>query len=107
MKKIVIVEGKLTKSRVLQGGARICGAPRGGDGVEKFSLSCGAGAGAKTPSFKPAPPRPIVILNHHHQCETPIGRRTKKLATPPQISHNTNTNPANNIELSTIKNNKF
>ena len=58
-------------SRVLWGRAGLYGAPRGGDGVRKFSPSCGAGrgwgktipcgAGTKTPSF--TPPRPIAIPN--------------------------------------------
>ena len=28
--------------------------------------------------------------HHDHQCETPTGRGTKKPASPPQLSHNTN-----------------
>ena len=58
--------GKWTRSRVLQGTARLCGALRGGDGVRKFSSSCEARqgwvktkpyeVGAKTPSFGPALP---------------------------------------------------
>ena len=58
--------GNLTRSGVLQGGMELCGASRGNDGARKFSLSCGAGSGwgktkpcgvgAKTPSFRPAPP---------------------------------------------------
>ena len=44
---------------VLWGRAGLCGAPRGSDGVRKFSPSCGAGT--KTPSF--TPPRPIAIPN--------------------------------------------
>ena len=57
--------GKLTRCRVLRGGAGLQEALRSGDGVRKFFLSCGAGqqwgktklceAGAKTPSFEPAP----------------------------------------------------
>ena len=43
--KIVIVVGKSTRSIVLQSGARLCRAPRGGDGVKTISLSCGAGQG--------------------------------------------------------------
>ena len=42
LKTIVIVVGKLTRSRVLQGGAGLCGAPRAGDGSKKFSPSCEA-----------------------------------------------------------------
>ena len=42
LKTIVIVVGKLTRSRVLRGGARLRGAPRGGDEARKFSLSCEA-----------------------------------------------------------------
>ena len=44
-KKNVIVVGKSTKGRVFRGGARLRGASRGGDGVRKFSLSCGTGGG--------------------------------------------------------------
>ena len=68
-KKITV--GKSTKSRVLRGGAGLRGAPKGGGGVRKFSPLCGAGrgwmktkpcgAGAKIPSFGPAPPCPIAI----------------------------------------------
>ena len=75
LKKIVIVVGKLIRSRVLRSGAGFRGAPKGKDGVRKFSSSCGAGqgwsktksygAGAKTPSFRPAPPHchPNLGLN--------------------------------------------
>ena len=66
LKIIAIVVGKLTRNRVLWGGAGLCRAPRGGDGAGKFSPSCGVGQGwskmkpcgteVKTPSFGPAPP---------------------------------------------------
>ena len=66
LKKLYQLQGKLTKSRVLQGGAGLYGAPRGEDGVRKYSPSCGVGRGLdktkpcgavmKTPSFDPAPP---------------------------------------------------
>ena len=71
MKTIVIVVGKLTRSRILWGGvgwggAGLCKAPKGRDEARKFSPSCGArrgwgkikpcGVGAKTPSFGPATP---------------------------------------------------
>ena len=69
LKIIAIVVYKLTRSRILRGGVGLRGALRGGDGAKKFSLSCGAGqgcgktkscgAGAKTPSIRPA--RPIAI----------------------------------------------
>ena len=69
--KIVIVVGKSTRSIVLQSGARLCRAPRGGDGVGKFSPSCGAGRGGDgTRQYhtgrgrRPhpsAPPRPLAI----------------------------------------------
>ena len=65
LKTIVIVVGKLTRSRVIWGGAGFHKASRGRDGVRKFSLSCGVGrgwskkkpcrAGPKIPSFEPAP----------------------------------------------------
>ena len=52
-------------------GTRLHGAPRDGDWARKFFLSCevgrgwgkikSCGAGVKTPSFKPALPRPIAI----------------------------------------------
>ena len=45
LKKIVIVVGKLIRSRVLRGGARLRGALRGEDGARKFSTSCKAGRG--------------------------------------------------------------
>ena len=73
LKTIVIVVDKLTRSRVLQGGAGLRGAPLGGDGARKFSLSCEAGwglgktkscgAGAKTPSFR-TPPAPHASHCH-------------------------------------------
>ena len=66
LKNIVIVMGKLTRSRVLWDGAGLCRALRGKNGVNKFSLSCGVrrgwdktkpfGVGAKTISFEPALP---------------------------------------------------
>ena len=66
LKTIIIVVGKLTRSKVLQGGAGLCGVPRGRDGTRKFSQSYGIGqvwdktklckAGAKTSSFGPALP---------------------------------------------------
>ena len=75
LKKIVIVVGKLTRSKVLWGGARLRGALRSGDGTRKNSLSCRVrqewsktkpcGARAKTPSFVPTPPRPIAILSSY------------------------------------------
>ena len=43
MKTIAIVVDKLTRSRVLWGGAGLRGAPRGRDEARKFSLSCEAG----------------------------------------------------------------
>ena len=65
LKTIVIVVGKLTRSRVLRGRAVFCGASRGRDRARKFSPSCEAGrgwgkkksckAGAKTPYFGPTP----------------------------------------------------
>ena len=42
LKTIVIVVGKLTRSRVLQGGAGLYRAPRAGDGAKKFPPSCEA-----------------------------------------------------------------
>ena len=74
LKKVVIIVDKLTKSRVLRGGAGIRRALRGRDGATKFSPSCRAGrrwgktkscgAKAKTPSFGPAsPPLPSVIYS--------------------------------------------
>ena len=58
--------GKLTKNRVLWGGAGLCRTSRERDGVRKFFSSCRAGqgwgkikpcgAGAKAPSFGSAPP---------------------------------------------------
>ena len=66
LKTIVIVVGKLTRSRVLRGGVGLREAPRGGDETRKFSPSCGVsrewgktkpyGVGAKTPSFGLAMP---------------------------------------------------
>ena len=44
-KKIVIVVGKLTRSRVLLGGMGLHGGPRGEDWAGKFFPSCGAGRG--------------------------------------------------------------
>ena len=52
LKTIIIVVDKLIRSRVLQGGASW--GPKGQGWGKKFSPSCGAGA--KTPSFEPAPP---------------------------------------------------
>ena len=62
LKIIVIIVDKLTRNRVLRDRARLRGAPRGGDGTRKFSLSCEAGA--KTPSFEPVPPYPIASPTH-------------------------------------------
>ena len=45
LKTIVIVAGKLTRSRVLQGGPGLRVALGGGDGARKFSPSCEAGQG--------------------------------------------------------------
>ena len=45
LKKLYQLQGKLTESRVLQGRAGLRGVPRGGDGVRKFSPSCGTGRG--------------------------------------------------------------
>ena len=45
LKTIVIVVGKLTRSRVLRGRAVFCGASRGRDRARKFSPSCEAGRG--------------------------------------------------------------
>ena len=66
LKTIVIVVGKLTRSRILWCGAGLCKAPKGRDEARKSSPSCGArrgwgkikpcGVGAKTPSFGPATP---------------------------------------------------
>ena len=66
IKTIVIIVGKLTKNRVLWGGAVVCEAPRSRDRARKFSPSCGAGWGwgktkpcevrVKTPSFGPTLP---------------------------------------------------
>ena len=69
IKKIVLIVGQ---SRVLQDGAGLRRAPRVGDGVRKFSPSCGAGRGwgttipcdlrMKTPSFDPIFwPRPAPL----------------------------------------------
>ena len=42
---------KLTKSKVLRGGAGLLEAPRSGDGARKFPLSCEVGRGwGKTPT---------------------------------------------------------
>ena len=49
-----------------------------------------------------APPPPPKSQQPHPKSAT-----TQTPTQQPQISHNTNTNPSNNIELSTIKNNKF
>ena len=67
LKKIVIVMGKSTRSIVLWGGVGIREAPRGGDGVRKFSLSCEMRRGwGKTKScetgVKTHPPCPIAIF---------------------------------------------
>ena len=43
LKIIAIVMGKLTRSRVLWGGAGLCRVPRGGDGAGKFSPYVGWG----------------------------------------------------------------
>ena len=69
LKTIVIVVGKLIRSRVLWGGVGLRRAPRVEDGARKILPSCGAGrgwgktklcgAGMKAPSFGPASP-------HHH-----------------------------------------
>ena len=69
LKTIVIVAGKLTRSRVLRGGLGLHVALRGGDGARKLSLSCEAGRGwGKTKPCergrRPHPsdsPRPIAI----------------------------------------------
>ena len=46
IKKIVLVVGQINKkNRILRGGAGLRGAPRGGDGVKKYSPSYGAGRG--------------------------------------------------------------
>ena len=45
LKTIVIVMGKLTRSRVLRGGVGLHGALSGRDGVRKFSLTCGTRQG--------------------------------------------------------------
>ena len=66
LKIIAIVVGQITRNRVLRDMTGFRGAPRGEDGVRKFSLSCGVrrgwdktkpfGVGAKTISFEPALP---------------------------------------------------
>ena len=45
LKKIVIVVGKSTRSRVLRGRMGLHGALRDGDGARKFFLLCGARMG--------------------------------------------------------------
>ena len=45
LKTIVIVVGKLTRSRVLRSGAGLCRVSRGGDEVRKFSPSREVGRG--------------------------------------------------------------
>ena len=45
LKIIAIVVGKLTRSRVLRGGAGLRGAPRDGNGARKFFPSCEVGRG--------------------------------------------------------------
>ena len=74
LKIIAIVVGKLTRSRVLRGGARHRRALRGGDGAGKFCLSCMAGWGwGKTKPYgrgqRPHPsdlPYPIAIPRLYH-----------------------------------------
>ena len=76
--KNLITVGKLTKSRFLRGGARHRTAPKGRDGVRKFSLSCGAGrggdggrqnhAGWERRSHPSTLPRPIAIPIANHTC---------------------------------------
>ena len=68
LKTIIIVVGKLIRSKVLQGGAGLRGVLRGGDGGKKnFSIMQGrvgwgwgktklCEVGMKTPSFGPTPP---------------------------------------------------
>ena len=45
LKTIAIVVGQITRNRVLQDRTGFRGAPRGEDGVRKFSLSCGVRMG--------------------------------------------------------------
>ena len=47
IKKIVLIVGQINKKKSFTGwgGVGLRGTPRGGDGVRKFSLSCGAGRG--------------------------------------------------------------
>ena len=69
IKKIVLVVGKLTKSRVLRGEMGFRGTPRDGDGVRKFSPSCKAARDGTRQNYarrgrRPNPstlPRPIAI----------------------------------------------
>ena len=69
IKKIVLVVGKLTKSRVLRGEMGFCGTPRGGDGVRKFSPSCKVAGDGTRQNYarrgrRPNPsalPRPIAV----------------------------------------------
>ena len=65
--------GKLTRSRVLRGGAGLRGAPRGGEGARNFPHHVGQGgdgvrkinAGWGRRLHPSAPPCPIVIPNIH------------------------------------------
>ena len=43
LKTIAIVVGQITRNRVLRDRTGFRGAPRGEDGVRKFSSSCGVG----------------------------------------------------------------
>ena len=69
IKKIVLVVGKLTKSRVLRGEMGFRGTPRGRDGVRKFSPSCKVVEDGTRQNYawqerRPNPsalPRPIAI----------------------------------------------
>ena len=70
IKKNILIVGQIKKkSRVLRGGVGLRRAPRGEDGVRKFSLSCGDGArqyhsGWGWRPHPSTPPRPIAIPNY-------------------------------------------
>ena len=78
LKKIVIVVGKLTRSRVLQGETEIHRPQTAGMGQENFSCYAGRGrdgvrlnlAGWGRRPHPSDPPRPIAILNVNHSKVT-------------------------------------
>ena len=75
LKTIVIVVGKLTRSRVLRGRAVFCGALRGRDKARKFSPSCEAGRGwGKKKSCKAG--RRLHTSDLPHSIITPNPSRT-------------------------------